>query len=83
VNVRIVKDITVFELELVIKSSEKCRHDLLIVKRYEMRDIDKNILKPMNDTMNDKVEILKYYKFKKIVEFKQNPSLKDYGDMTF
>lgn len=48
-----------------------------------MRDIDKNILKPMNDTMNDKVEILKYYKFKKIVEFKQNPSLKDYGDMTF
>lgn len=48
-----------------------------------MRDIDQNILKPMNDIMNDKVEILKYYKFKKIVEFKQNSSLKDVGDITF
>lgn len=37
----------------------------------------------MNDMMNDKVEVLKYYKFKKISHFKKNNSLKMLGDMTF
>lgn len=37
----------------------------------------------MNDMMNDRVEVLKYYKFKKIIDFKKNNSLKMVYDLTF
>lgn len=48
-----------------------------------MRFAGQDLLKPMNDIMNDKVEVLKYYKFKKIIDFKKNNSLKMLEDMTF